>query len=384
VQSETQNGQHKGASDAKRNGHDTAEYASSSRPSCTDSLNASRQSITDPFREKSRSLSPEARLDRRSPVLRPIRPVAGRGAQKMQSSVDPDSVEAFPALKDAEQNSSHVVNTSGAHENEEVREEGFFNFFDKFDAEDGQADAQGRSTRGPRSLWLGSYKNTRFEPTIKFNTAGTEEPGPLQMQRHSSDKLPEVMPVRTEGASRSKSLSPVRGGLSPVRGEKKFAALRNNRLARRSVSKVESQIEDGGAQKNEQEDAGSPRPIEDGARFAAGGSIPSLRRQSSLKFIKEEMQTHDTKTFFEYRTNVMAPGVRMFAELGDRHLLVSAAEDLARPIYKINFLELSVMMRSDSCVGGGFPPFLLFHTKLEHPRQATIFKKRYPYDDVHM
>jgi hypothetical protein len=38
-------------------------------------------------------------------------------------------------------------------------------------------------------------------------------------------------------------------------------------------------------------------------------------------FINEQMQTSGFKAFFEYRSNPNHPGIKMFAELDERHLL---------------------------------------------------------------
>lgn len=371
VQSAAQSGQQLGKSDTIRNSPNIMQHAPSSWPLCTDSLNPSKRSSSPLSRDQSRSQSPEARLDRRSPALRPIRAVAGR-EPKLQSSIGSEADEALPLSKntssEGEQMSGHEHASNGKESNE-VCDNGFFEwpngFFDKFEAGDGKAEPQEKSTKGIRNLW-------------KFNKSLSRSVQELQMHRHSSDKLPEVR-RSSQGASeaavkaktaRSKSFSPVRDG-------RKVAAATNEKFARRSVSKLGSEVEvdaTPGDKQDHTEDPKFPRPIGVEERFAAGGSIPSLQRRASMKFIMEEMQAHDTKTFVDYRTNVRVPGVKMFVELGDRHLQISAADDLTRPIYKIHLLELSVMMRSGSCAE--LPPFLLFHTKLEHPRQASVFRKR--------
>jgi len=380
VQSAAQSGQQLGKSEATRNSPNIMQHAPSSSPPCTDSLTLSKRSSSPLSREQSRSQSPAARLDRRSPVLRPIRAGAGR-EPKLQSSIGPEADEALPLSKntssEGEQMSGHE-HASNGQESNEVRDNGFFEwpngFFDKFEAGDGKAEPQEKSTKGIRNLW-------------KFNKSLPE----LQVRRHASDKLPEMRPAASQaprwtqrslvsqGASEAavKAMSARSKSLSPVRDRRRFASAPNEKFARRSVSKLGSEVEVDEMPGDEQDHAEDPEfshPIEIEERFAAGGSIPSLQRRASIKFIMEEMRAHDTKTFVDYRTNVMVPGVKMFVELGDRHLQISAADDLTRPIYKIHLLELSVMMRSGSCAE--LPPFLLFHTKLDHPRQASVFRKR--------
>jgi len=73
----------------------------------------------------------------------------------------------------------------------------------------------------------------------------------------------------------------------------------------------------------------------------------NLRRAKDIFFINDQMETHGSKAFFEFRNNVKNPGIKMFVELTDRHLLVSPADDITRPIVKIHILELVIAARPD-------------------------------------
>jgi len=55
------------------------------------------------------------------------------------------------------------------------------------------------------------------------------------------------------------------------------------------------------------------------------------RRAKDIFFINDQMETHGSKAFFEFRSNLKIAGVKMWVELTDRHLLVSPSISTKEP-----------------------------------------------------
>ena len=106
--------------------------------------------------------------------------------------------------------------------------------------------------------------------------------------------------------------------------------------------------------------------------FSASAQWASLRRASSHLFINEHMETHGVKTFVDFRSNIAVSGKKMFMELGERHLLVSEANDITRPSYKIHLLEISAVARPERITG--LPPLILMHTMEEDPKDRQLWR----------
>lgn len=170
------------------------------------------------------------------------------------------------------------------------------------------------------TLFSKSVKTTAISP-LEDKSGKTRSISPMEKQKSCAQ-------ARAGG----RSLSPVRGPGTNNKDEKanvgKFLAAFSKPMSDFSTHHDESS----------QQDSAGPVP-------------DNLRKAMSHFFINEQMQTHGSKTFFEYRSNIQQPGAKMFIELGERHLFVSQADDITRPVYRIHILELSVVMRPERLKG---------------------------------
>jgi len=333
-------------------------------PQGSDFVKPPKRPISPLFRDKGRSVSPV-----RDKQL-------GPASCKLSSAIDSHAVAAVPVES----------GEAGAPDGEDLEDEVEMNFFDKLPevpagnlrrcrgmigtqsfrergamADGGSANRQDATDnlvyKGQRAF-LQSDKYSKSLSSRDSLFGRTRSSSPLERvglnaaQMRAGSMSPSRVPTDRDPGSVGRFLS------SLGAGEKKPMS----EMRARPSQDIDETEQDGNGQ------------IANGA-LSASAQWASLRRATAHLFINEQMETHGVKSFFELRHNIAFPGAKMFLELGERHLLVSEANDITRPTYKIHLLELSAVARPDKITG--LPPLLLIHTMEEDPKDRQLWRSTF-------